>query len=43
MDSYLTGLVLMTGVFARTQIYPLPTVPDIGQLTAEVRKSLLVI
>ncbi|XP_062299163.1 polycystin-1 [Scomber scombrus] len=37
MDSYLTGLVLMTGVFAQAQIYPLPTVPDIGQLTVEMQ------
>ena len=41
MDSYLTGLVVMTGVFVRAQLNPLPTVPDIGQLTVEVRKVLV--
>lgn len=37
-DSYLTGLVLMTGIYAQTQIQPFPNVPDIGQLTVEVSK-----
>ncbi|XP_067432834.1 polycystin-1 [Thunnus thynnus] len=37
MDSYLTGLVVMTGVFVRAQLNPLPTVPDIGQLTVELQ------
>lgn len=36
VDSYLTGLVLMTGIYAHTQIQPFPYVPDIGQLTVEV-------
>ncbi|XP_022598094.1 polycystin-1-like [Seriola dumerili] len=37
VDSYLTGLVLMTGIYARTQIHPLPSVPDIGQRTVEMQ------
>ncbi|KAM7382093.1 hypothetical protein PAMA_012795 [Pampus argenteus] len=37
MDNYLTGLVVMTGVFARVQMYPLSTVPDIGQITVEMQ------
>ncbi|XP_069012250.1 polycystin-1 [Embiotoca jacksoni] len=37
IDSYLTGLVLMTGVYADTQIHPLPSVPDIGQRTVEMQ------
>ncbi|KAI3365437.1 hypothetical protein L3Q82_010525, partial [Scortum barcoo] len=37
VDSYLTGLVLMTGVYAPTQIHPIPNVPDTGQLTVEMQ------
>ncbi|XP_030255555.1 polycystin-1 [Sparus aurata] len=37
VDSYLTGSVLMTGIYAQTQIQPLPNVPDIGQLTVEMQ------
>ncbi|XP_070847293.1 polycystin-1 [Chaetodon trifascialis] len=37
VDSYLTGLVLMTGMYAHTQIQPFPYVPDIGQLTVEMQ------
>uniref|UniRef100_UPI003AAB6BD9 polycystin-1 n=1 Tax=Centroberyx gerrardi TaxID=166262 RepID=UPI003AAB6BD9 len=37
MDSYLTGLALMTGVYARAQIHTLPTAPDTGQLTVEMQ------
>ncbi|KAF1374215.1 hypothetical protein PFLUV_G00247310 [Perca fluviatilis] len=36
-DSYLTGLVLMTGIYAQTQIHPFPNVPDIGALTVEMQ------
>ncbi|XP_049915502.1 polycystin-1 isoform X2 [Epinephelus moara] len=36
-DSYLTGLVLMTGIYAQTQIHPFPKVPDIGQLPVEMQ------
>lgn len=41
VDSYLTGLVLMTGIYAESQIHPLPSVPDIGQHTVEVSKNSL--
>ncbi|XP_008289301.1 polycystin-1 [Stegastes partitus] len=37
IDSYLTGLVLMTGVYAVNKIQPLPSVPDIGQQTVEMQ------
>ncbi|XP_044035256.1 polycystin-1 isoform X2 [Siniperca chuatsi] len=37
VDSYLIGLVLMTGIYAQTQIHPFPNVPDIGQLTVEMQ------
>nr|XP_046233896.1 polycystin-1 [Scatophagus argus] len=37
VDSYLTGLVLMTGIYSQTQIHPIPNVPDIGQLTVEMQ------
>ncbi|KAM9425901.1 polycystin-1 [Pholidichthys leucotaenia] len=37
MDGYLTGLVLLTGVYADTQVQPLPSIPDIGQQTVEVQ------
>lgn len=36
VDSYLTGSVLMTGIYAQTPIHPIPNVPDIGQLPVEV-------
>ncbi|XP_047466063.1 polycystin-1 [Mugil cephalus] len=36
-DSYLTGLVLMTGVYAGSRINPLPSVPDTGQHTVEMQ------
>ena len=29
----------MTGIYAQAQIQPLPSVPDIGQLTVEVSQS----
>ncbi|XP_040924301.1 polycystin-1 [Betta splendens] len=35
-DSYLTGLVLMSGVYPQTQIFPLLSVPDTGQDTVEL-------
>lgn len=41
VDSYLTGLVLMTGIYTQTQIHPLPSVPNIGQNTVEVGKISL--
>ncbi|XP_029311858.1 polycystin-1 [Cottoperca gobio] len=37
VDRYLTGLDLMSGVYAQTQIQPLLNVPDIGQLTVEMQ------
>ncbi|XP_051273916.1 polycystin-1 isoform X2 [Dicentrarchus labrax] len=37
VDSYLTGLVLMTGIYAQIQIQPIPNVPDIGQSTVEMQ------
>lgn len=33
---YLTGLVLLTGVYTETQLKLLPKVPDIGRQTVEV-------
>ncbi|AWP17296.1 putative polycystin-1-like [Scophthalmus maximus] len=36
-DSYLTGLVLMTGIFAQVKIHPLLSVPDVGQRTVEMQ------
>lgn len=38
-DTYLTGLVLMTGVYTQTHVQPLPGAPHIGQLTVEVSLS----
>lgn len=40
IDSYLTGLVLMTGEYADSQTHLLPSVPDIGQHTVEVSEVL---
>ncbi|KAK5850448.1 hypothetical protein PBY51_001328 [Eleginops maclovinus] len=37
VDSYLTGSALMSGFYAKTQIQPLPSAPDIGQLTVEMQ------
>ncbi|XP_027144915.1 polycystin-1 [Larimichthys crocea] len=37
VNSYLTGLVLMTGIYAQIQIHPFPNVPDTGQLTVEMQ------
>ncbi|XP_039991901.1 polycystin-1 [Xiphias gladius] len=37
MDSYLTGLVLMTGIYAQTQLNPLLSIPDTGQRTVEAQ------
>ncbi|KAG8008965.1 Polycystin-1, partial [Nibea albiflora] len=37
VSSYLTGLVLMTGIYAQIQINPFPNVPDTGQLTVEMQ------
>ncbi|XP_040885354.1 polycystin-1 [Toxotes jaculatrix] len=37
IDSYLTGLVLMTGIYAQTQIHPLLSIPDTGQRTVEMQ------
>ncbi|XP_054860443.1 polycystin-1 isoform X2 [Amphiprion ocellaris] len=37
MDSYLTGLVLLTGVYADNKIQALSGVPDIGQRTVEMQ------
>ncbi|XP_037611724.1 polycystin-1 [Sebastes umbrosus] len=37
VDSYLTGLVLMTGIYTQTQIHPFPNVPEIGQLAVEMQ------
>ncbi|KAM3834002.1 polycystin-1-like, partial [Diretmus argenteus] len=37
MDSYLTGVTLMTGIYARAQIHTLSTAPDTGQLTVEMQ------
>ncbi|KAK9530722.1 hypothetical protein VZT92_012210 [Zoarces viviparus] len=37
VESYLTGLALMSGAYAQTQTLPSPNVPDIGQLTAEMQ------
>ncbi|XP_037547532.1 LOW QUALITY PROTEIN: polycystin-1 [Nematolebias whitei] len=36
LDNYLTGLIVMTGVYPHTPIQPLPTTPDIGQRTVEM-------
>ncbi|XP_075313535.1 polycystin-1 [Odontesthes bonariensis] len=36
IDNYLTGLLLMTGVYTETHIHPLPSAPDIGQHTVEM-------
>lgn len=41
-DSYLTGLVLMTGIFAQVKIHPLLSIPDVGQRTVEVSEMLRV-
>ncbi|TNN34128.1 hypothetical protein EYF80_055711 [Liparis tanakae] len=35
-DRYLTGSALLSGVYARTRVQPLPRAPDIGQLPVEV-------
>lgn len=35
-DIYLTGLVLMTGVYTETQIKLLPNIANIGHQTVEV-------
>ncbi|XP_038592316.1 polycystin-1 [Micropterus salmoides] len=35
--SFVTGVVLMTGIYAQTQIHPFSKVPDIGQLTVEMQ------
>ncbi|XP_071319469.1 polycystin-1 [Trachinotus anak] len=37
VDSYLTGLVLMTGIYAQTRIHPILSVPDVGQHTVEMQ------
>ncbi|XP_070708244.1 polycystin-1 [Pempheris klunzingeri] len=37
VDSYLTGVVLMSGAYDQTQIKPSPNVPDIGQLSVEMQ------
>ncbi|TKS90159.1 Polycystin-1 [Collichthys lucidus] len=37
VNSYLTGLVLMTGIYAQIQIQPFPNAPDTGQLTVEMQ------
>ncbi|XP_032358090.1 polycystin-1 [Etheostoma spectabile] len=37
VDNYLTGLTLMSGIYAQTQIHPFPNVPDIGALTVEMQ------
>ncbi|KAM3591453.1 uncharacterized protein V6R79_002157 [Siganus canaliculatus] len=37
VDSYLTGLALLTGVYTQTQIHPLTSVPNTGQLTVEMQ------
>lgn len=39
-DTYLTGLVLMTGVYTETQIKLLPNIPDLGHKTVEVSFKL---
>lgn len=39
-DTYLTGLVLMTGVYTETQIKLLPNIPDLGHQTVEVSFKL---
>ncbi|XP_061520016.1 polycystin-1 [Phycodurus eques] len=36
-DSYLVGVVLMTGIYHRVQIDPLPNVPDVEQHTVEIQ------
>ncbi|CAJ1081176.1 polycystin-1 [Xyrichtys novacula] len=36
-DSYLIGVVFMTGIYPHTQIRPLTKFPDIGQLTVEMQ------
>ena len=36
LDSYLTGVPLMSGVYARSQLQVLPTVPDPDQKRVEV-------
>ena len=43
MDSYLTGVALMTGVYPGVELPTLPNVPDVpdaGQHTVEVCKTL---
>lgn len=35
-DTFVTGLVLMTGVYTETRIKLLPDTPDIGHQTVEV-------
>ncbi|XP_034426558.1 polycystin-1 [Hippoglossus hippoglossus] len=37
MDSYLTGLVHMSGIYTQTQIQPLLSIPDIGQQMVEMQ------
>ncbi|KAK2820940.1 hypothetical protein Q5P01_023899 [Channa striata] len=37
IDGYLTGLLLMSGMYTQTQINPLLSVPDIGQLAVEMQ------
>ncbi|XP_068439233.1 polycystin-1 [Clinocottus analis] len=37
VERYLTGLALMSGVYAWTQMQPFPNVLDIGQLTVEMQ------
>ncbi|XP_028331530.1 polycystin-1 [Gouania willdenowi] len=37
LDSYLAGLVLMTGIYNVTQTQPLSSVPDIGRLRPEMQ------
>lgn len=36
LDSYLTGIPFMSGVYARSQLQVLPTVPDPDQKRVEV-------
>ncbi|XP_041830823.1 polycystin-1 [Melanotaenia boesemani] len=36
IDTYLTGLVFITGVYTETHIHPLPSAPDIGQSIVEM-------
>ncbi|KAM4623628.1 polycystin-1 [Polymixia lowei] len=37
LNSYLTGVALMTGVYARTQLHTLPSAPNTRQLTVEMQ------